>query len=211
MHMETNLVLRDKCGTRIELGATSMIMPITDKKFFDDSVIYSRLKSDRIKATVKWNPMDPNHEKDIEDMFWSKSTLNEMMALHPKMDPRMFDLKQKLLEFGGNHVCLPGYEEDIDNILEYGQFWIGNNIKMMKGEPCHCHYNASRLWETNKDKSRICTGYALSEDGIWRQHSWVIWMKPKSNQIVETTIPRVAYFGFVMTSDQCRDFADENF
>ena len=155
--------------------------------------------------------MDEDWKAHCKDNFWFQNSLADMKKLHPKMDDRLFDLKGKLLSFAGESVCLPGYEEDLTNILEYGQFWIGNNIKMMRGLPSQCHYNASRLWEQNKDQSRICTGYALSSDGMWRQHSWLIWNKARSNQIVETTVPRVVYFGFAMNDEQCEEFACNNF
>lgn len=41
-------------------------------------------------------------------------------------------------------------------------------------------------------------------------YSWLVWMKPKSNQIVETTVPRLAYFGYVMTTEQCEKFVASN-
>ena len=208
---ETNSTLQQKCGTRIlNDNNVSTILPITSRKDFDKFTIYSKNKSPAIKASVKWNPMDDEWKANCKDNFWFQKTLAEMKAKHPKMDDNLFTLKEKLLEFAGDAVCLPGYEEDLDKILQFGQFWIGNNIKMMRGLPSQCHSNSSRCWEANKDKCRICTGYALSDDGMWRQHSWVIWMKPRSNQIVETTVPRIAYFGFVMTEEQCEEFADNN-
>ena len=33
----------------------------------------------------------------------------------------------------------------------------------------------------------------------------------KVNQIVETTTPRIVYFGFAMPPDMCKAFADENY
>lgn len=52
---------------------------------------------------------------------------------------------------------------------------------------------------------------ALSDDGMWRQHSWLVWHKARSNQIVETTVKRIVYYGFVMPYDMCQKFADDNF
>ena len=54
------------------------------------------------------------------------------------MDERLFELKARLLDFAGEAVCLPPYEEDLENILEYGQFWLGYNAEMVKGEACQC-------------------------------------------------------------------------
>ena len=54
------------------------------------------------------------------------------------------------------------------------------------------------------------TGYALSADGMWRQHSWLIHRKPRSNRVVETTEPRILYFGFAMTLEHCEKFVSYN-
>lgn len=205
------LELQRKCGTRVIWDNQSMILPILNKKDFDEYTIYSESKSKKIKDTIKWNPMGEEWKSNCANNFWFQKSLEDMKKHHPTMDDRLFSLKEKLLSFAGDAVCLPGYEEDLTEILDCGQFWIGNNIKMMRGLPSQCHYNASRLWEQNKNQSHICTGYALSPDGMWRQHSWLIWNKARSNQIVETTVPRILYYGFVMTNEQCEEFADNNF
>ena len=205
-------LLQKSCGTRVIYNGKSCITNITTKDMFDECLICSETKNQKIKDGIKYRPMDDNWKSRCkEDQFWFQDTLEDMKKLHPTMDDRLFDLRQKLLDFAGEAVCFPGYEEDLDNILNYGQFWIGNNIKLMRGEPSQCHANSCNLWEQNKDITRICTGYALSEDGMWRQHSWIIWHKARSNQIIETTVPRILYFGFVMTTDMCEEFADNNY
>lgn len=211
-----NFELMNKGGTRIITlsengGYSTEIKPIRNKTDFDNAIIYSQSKNNKIKSTLKWNPMDDEWKKNIQHNFWAQDTLDDMKKLHPTMDDRLYDLKKLLLDFGGEATCLAGYEEDLDCLMQYGQFWIGNNIKMMRGLPSQCHSNSSRCWEENKDIAKICTGYALSDDGMWRQHSWVLWMKQRSNQIVETTVPRIAYFGYVMTDEQCEEFAENNF
>lgn len=203
--------LQKACGTRVIVDGKSTITNIPDKAFYDKCLIYSEVKSEHIKGSVKWNPMSEDWKSRCKERFWGQNTLKEMKQMHPQMDNRLFELRAKLLDFAGEAVCLPDYEEDLDNILKYGQFWLGNNVKHMKGEPSHCHSNASNLWEQNKDITNICTGYALSDDGLWRQHSWLIWHKARSNQIVETTTSRIAYYGFVMPYDMCEDFAYNNY
>lgn len=42
------------------------------------------------------------------------------------------------------------------------------------------------------------TGYALSPDGLWRQHSWAY---GDNLMIYETTVERVMYFGVELSSD----------
>jgi hypothetical protein len=43
---------------------------------------------------------------------------------------------------------------------------------------------------------RIAFGYALAPDGLWRQHSWGV--DAEDGRIVETTVRRVCYYGFVL-------------
>lgn len=199
--------LQAVCGTRVILDGESRIVNITDKDTFDRCLIYSEAKSQKIKDSIRWSLIDADWKADRKE----SSTLEDMKEMYPSMDNHFFDLRQKLLAFAGEAVCFPPYKEDLDSILSYGQFWVGSNAKLMRGEPSQCHANSANLWEQNKEATRICTGYALSEDGMWRQHSWLVWHKARSNQIVETTVKRIAYYGFVMPYDMCQQFADENF
>ena len=52
--------------------------------------------------------------------------------------------------------------------------------------------------------------YALSEDGLWRCHSWVVQPMARTVRVWETTVKRVAYFGVVLTSEECKDFVENN-
>ena len=124
-------------------------------------------------------------------------------------------LHTMLLNIGGVENCFPDIEEDMENILSRGQFWPGKS-KMMVGQPSRCHANSANLWEQNQTKDvRICTGYALSPDGIWRQHSWLTHYYKTATQhrhrLIETTVKRLAYFGFEMTQEESRDFAHNNY
>ena len=204
------IVTRNACGSRIVLDGKSCIAPIDDKAFFDKCLMYSDSKNLHAKNTVAWRPMsDDWKEQCRSNSFWFQDTVAEAKKMFPGMDERLFELKARLLDFAGEAVCLPPYEEDLENILEYGQFWLEYNAEMVKGEACQCHKNSARVWQKNKDKTVICTGYALSADGMWRQHSWLIHRKPRSNRIVETTRPRVLYYGFAMSPELSERFADE--
>ena len=203
--------LRNTCGSRVVVDGKSCIAPIDDKTFFDKCMIYSEGKNLHAKNTVAWQPMNEEwKERCKNNSFWFQDTVEDARKLFPGMNERLFELKWRLLDFAGEAVCLPGYEEDLENILEYGQFWLGYNAERVKGEPCKCHQNSARIWIQNKNETVICTGYALSVDGMWRQHSWLIHRKARSNKIVETTRPRVLYYGFAMTPEMCEMFADEN-
>ena len=167
----------------------------------------------QIDAKIETTPMDKDWVERIKDEHWyhKNDYTEEYIKRDPKNGHRMLELRKKLLSFGGQEVCTPMFEYDLENILDRGQLWFGDRIKMMKGQPSQCHRNSCNLWENNKDKTVLCTGYALSEDGLWRCHSWLVWLKPRKNYVVETTVKRKAYFGFVMTEEEANQFCEENF
>lgn len=99
-------------------------------------------------------------------------------------------------------------EPDLADILERGYLRSGRGARRAPGRPISCHENAARLWKKNPDSTVIVTGYALSKDGSWRQHSWV--KDSTDDRIYETTNPRVAYFGFDLTPDESQRFYDGN-
>lgn len=115
-------------------------------------------------------------------------------------------LKQKLLKIGGWAVVLPGGEQpDIEEYFSRGKTSIGNSTLRL-GQPCQCHYNSSMLWLKSKGKIKICTGYALSEDGIWRVHTWGL----QKNKIIETTEKRVMYYGYTLSRIESAFFSEIN-
>lgn len=116
------------------------------------------------------------------------------------------ELKSILLDIGGWAACVPRIEPDIENIMSRGRRFPGKSISM-KGEPSRCHSNSAFCWDENRGECRICTGYALTRDGMWRQHSWC---RTNSGIIVETTVKRVQYFGYIMTEHECERFLLEN-
>lgn len=181
-------------------------------------------KPEQMPTPLVTNPIDAEWQEWIDNQWWAAKnqepasmTPNPILAaLHgvnpmaPDRVAKMYELRKLLLSFGGSEVCMPGYDEDVQRIIDRGQLWYGDRIHMMKGRPSQCHFNSCRCWEANQDKAVLCTGYALSEDGMWRCHSWLVELRPHRNKIVETTVPRVAYFGFGMTTDESWDFYYDN-
>jgi hypothetical protein len=47
------------------------------------------------------------------------------------------------------------------------------------------------------------SGYGLSDDGMWRMHTWLISF---DSRIVETTVAREAYFGGLLREDAAERF-----
>lgn len=168
---------------------------------------------EQIGGKLETVPMDAEWISNIKNMPWyhENNDITPYVNRDSKNGHRMFELREKLLSFGGQEVCLPIYEDDLADILDRGQFWFGDRITMKRGLPSQCHLNSCRCWNANKDKTVLCTGYALSKDGMWRQHSWCIHVKPRINRVVETTVERIAYFGFVMTEEEAEKFYDDTY
>jgi len=120
---------------------------------------------------------------------------------HIQIYPEFTLLEQRLLSMGGTMV-VPRQEPDQDKILSCGRLWNWDNVKIISGVLRNCHGNVARLWRSNPKRYRIATGWALSEDGLWRQHSWII----DGSTLVETTIGRVKYFGFLLTPLEAQQF-----
>lgn len=167
------------------------------------------------RKLVRWNPLDEEWQTNLnQNAWWSKVNIRKehLLGNGKKIDERMVELHEKLLQFGGNETCFPAYEEDLNAILTRGQLWLGDRITFMPGRPSQCHSNSCELYELNKDKFEvaIATGYALSKDGLWRQHSWLMKRNARSIEVIETTEKRVLYFGFVMTPEEAEKFCENN-
>ena len=164
-----------------------------------------------MKLRARLQPMGRSWLARCREQGWTKDTKlprGHVSPLWRKRFPlRDYEaLKQRLLAVAGQAVCLH-QEEDLPQLLSRGEFYRGYNSRMMKGEAGRCHANSSRLWERNSSKLRIVTGYALSRDGAWRQHTWCV---DKDDKVIETTEKRVLYFGFPMTRAEAEEFADNN-
>ena len=146
------------------------------------------------------------------------------IAFEKKYVKKWFELRDRLLSFGGHTISRQGVEEDLGKLLSRGQAWPGSRAnsqpqwpgiapcRLMKGSPNQCHANSSELWHANRENDVfLATGYALHSTGLWHQHSWCIQvLTPTHVRIVETTVKAIAYYGFVMTEAEAEDFYFDN-
>ena len=123
----------------------------------------------QMPTAIVTKPIDEEWDKNIRNMHWYHTSPES--AYEQK---GQFQLRNILLTFGGSEVCMPFKDHDIEEILNRGQLWYGDRTKKVRGEPCHCHSNSAYQWHRNPDEIVLCTGYALSSDGMWRQHSWCV-------------------------------------
>ena len=111
-------------------------------------------------------------------------------------NPYLTPLMEKLLSLGGEGVVLwngSNGPHTVAHLLAEGRLCGTRGLRVIEGEPSRCHENAFKLWETEPDSYIVVTGYGLSDDGIWRPHSWCI--DQKTAKITETTERRTKYFG----------------
>ena len=120
--------------------------------------------------------------------------------------PEILDFRDLLLRLGGEEfVPSPSLDLNVPALMETGSLIDGVVVSRMIEEG-YCHENVSELWLEKDSLDGIGDGYALSGDGLWRQHSWGI----KNGEIIETTSPRVKYFGRCLQGSDADQFAETN-
>jgi hypothetical protein len=133
-----------------------------------------------------------------------EQALGERLALAADGDPNWRRLSKKLLRIGGRALVVPwGDEPHLADLVERGGPMTTRFAAQLPGASRECHWNVIRLYEASAGTVHVGTGYALSDDGLWRQHSWGV----NAKQIVETTELREAYFGIVLTPREAKSLA----
>jgi hypothetical protein len=140
---------------------------------------------------------------DSEQKKFLQGRLRKAMAEQPDLRR----LKSILLRFGGDFlVAPPKLDPDVPDLLVRGFLMSGPvSLKSMKANSCH--QNIAGIWKARRfGIAGIATGYALSDDGLWRQHSWGI----SRNGVLETTVERLKYFGILHQGAAADHFAECN-
>ncbi len=76
-------------------------------------------------------------------------------------------------------------------LLKYTAPISGHGARLIKGKRSQCHDNAKRLIGIHAGWG-MWYGLALSNDQIWRVHSWC---RNTQGRIIETTEARIKYYG----------------
>lgn len=149
-------------------------------------------------SRIQTEPMDADWRERCAQNWWGQGfkDFNQFPANQRDEMIALRDFATHLLSFGGEEVCLAHGEPDLELLKTSGVLRVGENIVSKKMRSNGCHENAFILQSTAPERYQVITGYYLSDDGMWRQHSWC-W-DVRKGQIVETTIPAVAYFGAVL-------------
>jgi hypothetical protein len=120
-------------------------------------------------------------------------------------------MAERLLQMGGVDAVKPDGDTQIAKVLERGLLHEGKLVRLL-GEPNQCHANASQVWIKSDGEALLCTGYALTENQSWLQHSWCVATVDDHGQVIlETTDPDwKKYFGFVLDEEESFVFAIAN-
>ncbi len=123
------------------------------------------------------------------------------------VQPDILKFKEHLLRIGGCHLVAPQKTEpDLTALLTYGDVMRGR-VRFEEMTRNSCHWNVAALWLSKPSPLvAIGTGYALSKDGLWRQHSWGV----TRTEIFETTEPRHTYFGISLQEEEAARFASQH-
>jgi hypothetical protein len=134
--------------------------------------------------------------------------LDRRLKAAAEQQPEILTFRNVLLALGGDElVPPPTLDSDVPILLEQGSVMSGFVISRPIEEG-RCHENVAELWREKKEGIvGIGVGYALSADGLWRQHSWGV---RESGAIIETTAARTQYFGRLLQGTEADDFAEAN-
>jgi hypothetical protein len=140
-------------------------------------------------------------------------TIEEEHLLNPRFreasaqQPALKLLKPLLLKLGGAYVVAPQRPDpDLLLLIESG-FVTSGPILVKSMDHQACHRNVAKIWKARKHGIvAIASGYALSSDDLWWEHSWGI----RREGILETTTKRVKYFGLVLQGGKADSFAQVN-
>jgi hypothetical protein len=151
-------------------------------------------------------------------LFWLKTpftwiaSLSELASFpHTKnikrVRPDVRRLCSHLLGMGGDRVAVPLNEDRgfCEALMNVGKVTSYKKLRTKNGEERECHKNSATLWLSNSTKYRIATGYGLSDDGVWRRHSWIMTV---DGNLIETTVRRDLYFGIVLDNRIAQSFAE---
>ena len=136
-----------------------------------------------------------------------RSMLRRRLRAAVAEQPEIKALRTLLLDLAGTElVAPPRCDFDIPILITAG-FVMGGPIKLKIMGRSACHQNLARLWGRKRSGLiGIGTGYALSGDGLWRQHSCGV----ARQGVVETTQMREMYFGRLLQGQDADRFAVAN-
>ncbi len=139
------------------------------------------------------------------ELFPTKDWWPKKNKKDAKKEPALAQLLDKLQKIAPNtwvvHNPALMFDPQLPLVAREGKRWKTGSLKYEQGKPNSCHWNAAGLCRDDK-RLKLVTGYALSSNGTWHQHTWAV----NDKGIVETTYKYAAYFGVELTGAQRKAF-----
>jgi hypothetical protein len=126
----------------------------------------------------------------------------EQDAQRPGYEDEWDAMVKVILAHGGELVTPPMYVDKGAKVFTTRGHVQTGKVMMKKGEPRDCHNNVIAMFRAGRVDG-IGTGYALSDDGLWRSHSWGV---RANGTIIETTERRCSYFGVTLVGTAAETF-----
>jgi hypothetical protein len=155
----------------------------------------------------RFNPGYPQLHVLLDITKEQKRFLDRRFREAAERQPDLEVLRELLLGLGGLHLVAPvSADAALPRLIETG-FVMAGPIVQRAMTKSRCHRNVAEMWAAKwHELIGIGTGYSLSDDGLWREHSWGL----RRAGILETTVVRVKYFGIVLQHGAADSFALAN-
>jgi hypothetical protein len=122
-----------------------------------------------------------------------------------KIQPELRELRRILLKIGGDELVLsPGSDPTVNFLIDFGIVFAGPVVLKQ-----HCQggqdRTLGRIW-TRRSYGivGIVVGYALGDDGFWREHSFGVLREG----VLEIIARKQKYFGLLLLSEAADGFAE---
>lgn len=97
---------------------------------------------------------------------------------------------------------VPMEEIHLDLLLDKGHIINYSSYRVVEDVPNKCHQNSAYMYQENENVTHIGTGWGLSSDGLWRQHSWGM----IDDELIETTVGRDIYYGVLLNGQEAEEY-----
>jgi hypothetical protein len=115
-----------------------------------------------------------------------------------KDQPELRELRRILLKLGGKELVIsPGNDPIINFLIDYGIVYSGPVLSKQGGRG-QGNCALGRIWSRRLyGIVGIGVGYALDDDGLWREHSFGVLREG----VIETMAPKRKYFGLLLVNE----------
>ena len=121
-----------------------------------------------------------------------------------RADPALRELRRILLKLGGDEFVPSAEQDPMTNFLiDFGIVFAGP-VVVKPCAPGRPERSLSRIWKGRLHGIvGIGVGYALQQDGLWREHSFGVLREG----VLETTTIKRKYFGLLLIDQAADGFA----